>query len=142
MGTASYVLVGGDKAMTETFGSACHGAGRVMSRRAAIRRFRTDSIINSLLVKGIYVRGAETESTFIADIQPLKSFEQQSLSIGRKDVGMVKIYTDSILNINNDNTPGDVVVFRGKKYEVVWVDEHGNNIISHNKYIAMFRGNV
>jgi len=35
MGTASYVLVGTEKAMTETFGSTAHGAGRVMSRRTA-----------------------------------------------------------------------------------------------------------
>ena len=35
MGTASYVLVGTEKAIKETFGSTAHGAGRVMSRRAA-----------------------------------------------------------------------------------------------------------
>ena len=35
MGTASYVLVGTDKGMQECFGSSAHGAGRVMSRRAA-----------------------------------------------------------------------------------------------------------
>ncbi len=37
MGTASYVLVGAQKAMEETFGSVCHGAGRLMSRTAAKR---------------------------------------------------------------------------------------------------------
>jgi tRNA-splicing ligase RtcB len=35
MGTASYLLVGQDAALRETFGSSCHGAGRVMSRTAA-----------------------------------------------------------------------------------------------------------
>src|SRR5437899_11512701 len=35
MGTASYVLVGTERAMEETFGTVCHGAGRAMSRTAA-----------------------------------------------------------------------------------------------------------
>ncbi len=58
MGTSSYVLVGTDKAMAETFGSTCHGAGRVMSRSAATRKFRGDSIISELQQRGIYVRAA------------------------------------------------------------------------------------
>ncbi|MBP1711770.1 MAG: hypothetical protein H6Q49_1972, partial [Deltaproteobacteria bacterium] len=37
MGAGSYILVGQEKAMQETFGSACHGAGRVMSRTQAIK---------------------------------------------------------------------------------------------------------
>ena len=37
MGCGSYVLVGQEKAMEDTFGSACHGAGRVMSRTQAIK---------------------------------------------------------------------------------------------------------
>ena len=37
MGTASYVLAGRDEAMHETFGSSCHGSGRLMSRHQAVR---------------------------------------------------------------------------------------------------------
>ena len=37
MGTSSYVLCGSDSALDLTFGSACHGAGRVMSRSQAIK---------------------------------------------------------------------------------------------------------
>ena len=37
MGTGSYLLVGTEKALRETFGSSCHGAGRLMSRTAAKR---------------------------------------------------------------------------------------------------------
>ena len=40
MGSGSYVLVGQEKAMAETFGSACHGAGRVMSRTQATKAAR------------------------------------------------------------------------------------------------------
>lgn len=56
MGTASYVLVGTEKAMNETFGSSCHGAGRVLSRKAAKNRARGRSIGRELEDKGILVR--------------------------------------------------------------------------------------
>ena len=58
MGTASYVLLGTEKAMVETFGSTCHGAGRVMSRKAATRKWRGQEIIGKLKGKGIYVKAA------------------------------------------------------------------------------------
>jgi tRNA-splicing ligase RtcB len=56
MGTASYVLVGTQRAMDETFGSTCHGAGRVMSRKAAKRASKGRSIQRELEDKGILVR--------------------------------------------------------------------------------------
>ncbi len=56
MGTASYVLVGTDKAMQETFGSTCHGAGRVLSRNAAKKRSKGRSIARELEDRGILVR--------------------------------------------------------------------------------------
>ncbi|CAB49482.1 RtcB family protein [Pyrococcus abyssi] len=58
MGTASYVLAGTEGAMKETFGSTCHGAGRVLSRKAATRQYRGDRIRQELLNRGIYVRAA------------------------------------------------------------------------------------
>ncbi|MEW5936993.1 MAG: RtcB family protein [Candidatus Thermoplasmatota archaeon] len=61
MGTASYVLVGTEMAMRESFGSTCHGAGRVMSRNEAIRRFTPEQIKADLAGKGIYVRAASRE---------------------------------------------------------------------------------
>jgi len=59
MGTASYVLVGTEQAMMETFGSTAHGAGRHLSRHAALRSFRGENIRNMLKNKGIYVRAAK-----------------------------------------------------------------------------------
>jgi tRNA-splicing ligase RtcB (3'-phosphate/5'-hydroxy nucleic acid ligase) len=56
MGRASYVLVGTQKAMEETFGSTCHGAGRVLSRTAAKKRSRGRSIGRELEDQGILVR--------------------------------------------------------------------------------------
>jgi len=57
MGTASYVLVGTAEAMKKTFGTSCHGAGRVMSRRAAKKKIRGQELQQELEEKGIVVRG-------------------------------------------------------------------------------------
>ncbi|MDE1861035.1 MAG: RtcB family protein [Candidatus Micrarchaeota archaeon] len=56
MGTASYVLCGTEGAMKETFGSACHGAGRVMSRHEAIRTIPASKTFASMQSKGIAIR--------------------------------------------------------------------------------------
>jgi tRNA-splicing ligase RtcB len=58
MGTCSYVLVGTERAMAETFGSTCHGAGRAMSRHAAKKNITAEQLIHQLAEKGIHVRGA------------------------------------------------------------------------------------
>jgi tRNA-splicing ligase RtcB len=58
MGTASYVLVGTKEAENVTFSSICHGAGRVMSRHEALKRFRGETVRQQLAQKGIYAKGA------------------------------------------------------------------------------------
>jgi len=58
MGTASYVLVGTDKGMEETFGSTAHGAGRVMSRHEALKKFRGETVKKELETKKIYIKSA------------------------------------------------------------------------------------
>jgi tRNA-splicing ligase RtcB len=56
MGSASYVLAGRTEAMTETFGSSCHGSGRVMSRHQAIREIPTSRTLGDMKNKGIELR--------------------------------------------------------------------------------------
>ncbi len=58
MGSESYLLAGTERAMAETFGSTCHGAGRKMSREAAKRQFWGDKILKELAGRGIYVKAA------------------------------------------------------------------------------------
>jgi len=58
MGSCSYVLAGTQKAMETTFGSTCHGAGRVMSRRKAKKMARGRAIALELSHRGIHVRSA------------------------------------------------------------------------------------
>lgn len=62
MGRASFVLLGTEKAMQETFGSTCHGAGRVLSRHQAIRQAKGRSIWRELEDRGIFVRSAGRET--------------------------------------------------------------------------------
>lgn len=58
MGRASYVLIGCQKAMEETFGSSCHGAGRIQSRKKALESARGRNIIHEMKRKGIVVMAA------------------------------------------------------------------------------------
>ena len=56
MGTASYVLIGTTGSMAQTFGSTCHGAGRVMSRAKAKREVRGETLRDELNARGIIIR--------------------------------------------------------------------------------------
>ncbi len=56
MGTASWVLLGTEGSMAQSFGSTCHGAGRVMSRSRAKREIRGDALRRDLETGGIRVR--------------------------------------------------------------------------------------
>ncbi|MEK6767042.1 MAG: RtcB family protein [Planctomycetota bacterium] len=56
MQTGSYLLVGTQKAMEETFGSTMHGAGRTMSRSAAKKKVRGDQLMKTMAKDGILVK--------------------------------------------------------------------------------------
>ncbi|UCE89449.1 MAG: RtcB family protein [Pseudomonadota bacterium] len=56
MGTCSYILAGTDASETLAFSSACHGAGRAMSRRQATRQWRGRSLVDELAQRGILIR--------------------------------------------------------------------------------------
>ena len=58
MGTASYLLAGTAEAEALSFSSTAHGAGRVMSRHEALRRFRGEQIRDDLRKKGIELQSA------------------------------------------------------------------------------------
>jgi len=67
MGTASWVLVGTERAMQETFGSVCHGAGRLMSRTAARKGRNAREVQEKLEQQGILVR-AETRDGILEEV--------------------------------------------------------------------------
>jgi tRNA-splicing ligase RtcB len=67
MGTASWVLAGEPGAMVETFGTTCHGAGRMLSRTAARRGRDVKSVVRDLEAAGIIVR-SETRDGILEEI--------------------------------------------------------------------------
>ena len=68
MGRASWVLVGRPGSMEQTFGSACHGAGRQMSRTAAVKHARGRKIDQELLKRGVIARARSWKG--LAEEQP------------------------------------------------------------------------
>jgi tRNA-splicing ligase RtcB len=60
MGTSSYVLVGKEAAMRETFGSCCHGAGRSMSRTKAKQQTSAGEVLRELAERGVLARAQTT----------------------------------------------------------------------------------
>ncbi|MFW6283225.1 MAG: RtcB family protein, partial [Minisyncoccales bacterium] len=77
MGTASYVLVGTREAEKLTFGSTVHGAGRVMSRSKALKKFTGEEVMKELENKGIIIKSSS-----------MKSFTQEVPAV-YKDIGEV-----------------------------------------------------
>ncbi|HEY7334194.1 MAG TPA: RtcB family protein [Bryobacteraceae bacterium] len=67
MGTASWVLVGAPESMASTFGSVCHGAGRMMSRTAAKKGRNASEVQKRLEEAGIFVR-SETRDGILEEI--------------------------------------------------------------------------
>jgi len=62
MGTSSYILIGTKKAEELTFGSTAHGAGRVMSRHAALKKKKGEQVKSELSEKGIEVASGSLKS--------------------------------------------------------------------------------
>jgi tRNA-splicing ligase RtcB (3'-phosphate/5'-hydroxy nucleic acid ligase) len=69
MGTASYVLAGAAGTEERAFGSACHGAGRAMSRHEATRRWRGRALVDDLAARGILIRSPSSRG--VAEEAPL-----------------------------------------------------------------------
>ena len=76
MGRASYIAVGTQRAMDESFGSTCHGAGRLQSRGAAKRNLRGIDIAAELAAKGITVRAGSKGSLAEEAPQAYKDVDQ------------------------------------------------------------------
>ncbi len=69
MGTASYILAGRAGAEHRAFGSACHGAGRAMSRHEATRRWKGRAVVDELAARGILIRSPSSRG--VAEEAPL-----------------------------------------------------------------------
>lgn len=89
------------------------------------------------LVNGRWIT-SEAEGTFVGSVQPVNGKDLQFLPEGRRDIGMVKVYSNTTLAVSAEgsNTPGDLVIWAGKKWEVIRELVFANDLINHFKYLA------
>lgn len=81
---------------------------------------------------------SEAEGSFVGSVQPVNGKDLQFLPEGRRDIGMVKVYSNTALAVSAEgsNTPGDIVLWAGKKWEVIRELVFANDLINHFKYLA------
>jgi len=94
-------------------------------------------------VNGKWVEGTPTVSALIADIQPISGKELDTLTIGDRNIGKIKVYTSEALIIMNEGTyqSGDRVTWNGEIYELIGKQERNGGLITHIKYIGELRKN-
>lgn len=92
-------------------------------------------------VNGIWTVGTNTVSTFLGSCQPITGKELETLAIGRKDLGKIKIYTDSDLpvSIEGGTDSGAIVTYNGQTWEVISKMTYISGLIEHKKYVAELR---
>ncbi len=100
MGTSSYILAGTDEAEARSFGSTAHGAGRLMSRQEALRRFRGEKIRDDLAARGIELRSTSWKGVAEEAAEAYKDVDEvvrvsDALGLGRlvarvKPIGVMK----------------------------------------------------
>lgn len=85
---------------------------------------------------------AGTPQNITGSVQPLNGRDLQFLPEGRRDTGSVKVYSSTPLSISSEGseTPGDIVIWHGGKWEVYAELAHQNGLINHYKYLAGYIG--
>lgn len=93
-------------------------------------------------VKGKWVEGNSTSSQIMASFQPMGSNELLSMTIGRKELGKIKGYSNELLVVTNENTQttGTIIEYQNSLYEIIAMDVNKSDVINHYKYIAEYRG--
>jgi tRNA-splicing ligase RtcB (3'-phosphate/5'-hydroxy nucleic acid ligase) len=89
MGTASYILVGTNEGETLSFNSACHGAGRAMSRHAATRQWRGRALVDELAARGILIRSPSLRG--VAEEAPGAYKDVSQVVRATHDAGLARI---------------------------------------------------
>ncbi|MBS1169247.1 MAG: RNA-splicing ligase RtcB [Burkholderiaceae bacterium] len=89
MGTSSYILAGASAGEERAFGSACHGAGRAMSRSQAMKRWKGRSVIDELAARGILIRSPSLRG--VAEEAPLAYKDVSAVVEASQRAGLAKI---------------------------------------------------
>ncbi len=91
MGSYSYVLVGTLNAMTETFGSTCHGAGRVMSRKKALKSFTVDQVMKELSEKQVIVKSGSRKGLIEESPHAYKDIDEVIRVVSNANIARVVV---------------------------------------------------
>jgi tRNA-splicing ligase RtcB len=87
MGTASFVCAGTDKALSETFGSSCHGAGRMMSRKKASKARKATDLMEELNAQGIAVMARSNRTLTEESPEAYKDIDVVAQVLERSGIG-------------------------------------------------------
>jgi tRNA-splicing ligase RtcB len=88
MGTSSWVLAGTEGGMRTSFGSACHGAGRAMSRTQALKRWSGKQLVQELEARGIFVRSPSLRG--VAEEAPLAYKDVNEVVLATEKAGLAR----------------------------------------------------
>ena len=88
MGTPSYILASTSDAMKKSFGSACHGSGRSLSRTAARKAYKGRDVAEKLLRQGVYIRSFSVQG--IAEEAPGAYKDSNSVTAAAEGAGLVR----------------------------------------------------
>ena len=89
MGTASYILAGTAQSMDQAYGSACHGAGRSMSRRQATRQWHGSQVIRELADRGIVIRSPSKRG--VAEEAPGAYKDVSAVVVSAENAGLARL---------------------------------------------------
>ena len=88
MGTSSYILVGTETGEQKAFSSACHGAGRALSRHAALKQWSGRKIMDDLAAEGILIRSPSTRG--VAEEAPGAYKDVSAVVAAAEDAGLAR----------------------------------------------------
>ncbi len=88
MGAGSYILVGAESAEAKAFASACHGAGRALSRHAALRQWSGRQIIDELAQQGVLIRSPSSRG--VAEEAPGAYKEVSAVVVAAEEAGLAR----------------------------------------------------
>jgi hypothetical protein len=78
--------------------------------------------------------------TFIGNVQPTSGKQIENLPVAINNKGAVKVYSNDPLIVATEggDTTGDIVIYNGKQWQVIYEMPYQNDLINHYKYIAQY----
>lgn len=92
--------------------------------------------------RGRWVPGSSQLVAIVGSVQPVTGKDTEFLPENRRDTGLVKVYSNEPLEVSHEGgtSRGDVVIWAGKRWEVVQELVYANGLIDHYKYLAAYIG--